>query len=71
MPGMKMVVIIPTDLNMSTGKIASQAAHAAMVAGLKAQTHEGFTSWLLGGMKKIVLEVKNPSELIDLDNRAK
>jgi len=70
-PGMKMTIIVPLSLGMSPGKVASQVAHAALVAGLKAQTHEGFVSWLLGGMKKIVLETAVESELVDLDNRAK
>src|ERR1051326_349906 len=71
MPGMKMAIVVPLSLGMSPGKVASQVAHAALVAGLKSQTHEGFVSWLLGGMKKIVLETAVESELVDLDNRAK
>lgn len=69
-PGMKMVLLVPLDLNMSVGKIASQTAHAAMVAGLKAQTQEGFVPWLLGGMKKVVLEVANQAFLENFEKLA-
>lgn len=69
-PGMKMVIVIPLQLNMSAGKVASQAAHAAMVAGLKAQGHEGFVQWLLGGMRKVVVETPLVSDLYFLNSEA-
>lgn len=58
-----MVIVVPLEPAMSPGKVASQAAHAAMIAGLKSQTHEGFVSWMLGGMKKIVLECSDSLDL--------
>ncbi len=67
----KMVIIIPKKPAMSVGKVASQAAHAAMVAGLKSQQQPGFVSWLLGGMKKIVLQCNHQADLSDLEIEAR
>ncbi|XP_050539321.1 probable peptidyl-tRNA hydrolase 2 [Daktulosphaira vitifoliae] len=71
----KMVIVINVGLKMSIGKIASQAAHAALglyeiIKGNKNLKHD-FQIWDEQGSRKIVLEAKNTSELIKLCNAGK
>lgn len=60
----KMVILIRTDTNMGKGKIASQAAHAAV--SLYQLSIEGsnpyLKSWLRSGQPKIVLKVESNCE---------
>ena len=52
----KQVLVIRVDLKMSKGKIAVQAAHAAIGAAEKARQHHQswWSSWLREGQKKVV-----------------
>ncbi|XP_011493938.1 PREDICTED: peptidyl-tRNA hydrolase 2, mitochondrial-like [Ceratosolen solmsi marchali] len=70
----KLVLIVRSDLCMSTGKIASQCAHAALSCFLIG--NKGFKnfftikSWIYMGQPKIVLKVNSEQELISLSKSA-
>jgi PTH2 family peptidyl-tRNA hydrolase len=79
----KQVILMRTDLSMNRGKIAAQAAHAAMLFIL--DTDLGFSDvemewlygetqisgWDFGGMTKIVLAVNSREELLKIHDAAK
>lgn len=58
----KQVILIRKDLNLSKGKIAAQAAHAAVEAVLKTDK-KLVQAWRNEGMKKIALKVETETEL--------
>ncbi len=66
----KQVIIIRTDLKMSRGKIAAQAAHASLMSFFKTDriNEEVTRKWLDAGEKKIVLKVPDEDALITLYN---
>ena len=68
----KQVIIVRRDVNMGTGKIAAQVAHAAVMGAENVRTfrREWFNSWFAGGQAKVVVKVKNVEELMDLRTRA-
>jgi PTH2 family peptidyl-tRNA hydrolase len=68
----KQVIIVRRDLNMGTGKIAAQVAHAAVMGAerVKASRREWFKSWFGAGQAKVVVKVKNIEELMDVRIRA-
>jgi peptidyl-tRNA hydrolase, PTH2 family len=68
----KQVIIVRRDVNMGTGKIAAQVAHAAVMGAekVKASRKEWFNSWFGAGQAKVVVKVKNVEELIKVRNRA-
>jgi peptidyl-tRNA hydrolase, PTH2 family len=68
----KQVIIVRRDVNMGTGKIAAQVAHAAVMGAekVKASRREWFNSWFAAGQAKVVVKVKNAEELIKVRNRA-
>ena len=68
----KQVIIVRRDINMGTGKIAAQVAHAAVmgVEKVKASRSEWFSSWIAGGQAKVVVKVKSIDELMDVRMRA-
>ncbi len=61
----KQSIVIRSDLKMSCGKIAAQAAHASVTALLEAmeRRREWVEAWLNQGQKKVVLEVSSLAEL--------
>ncbi|MCD6536562.1 MAG: peptidyl-tRNA hydrolase [Thaumarchaeota archaeon] len=61
----KQAIIIRADLRMSKGKVASQAAHAAVSAAEKCRKikPEWFKSWIEEGQKKVVLKGRDEEEL--------
>jgi peptidyl-tRNA hydrolase len=68
----KQFVIVPKKPKMTTGKIASQVAHAVFMA-LKNQEYKDKKeydnirfNWILNGMCVIVLECKNEQQLTNL-----
>ena len=70
MSELKQVILIRTDLGMSKGKIAAQAAHAAVEATLKSD--KGMvSSWRHSGMKKITLKAQNEKDLYKYLQEAK
>ena len=65
---MKQVIVIRTDLQMSTGKLAVQACHASVAAALCAGD-DVLTRWENDGQTKIALAVHSLSELETLKTR--
>ncbi|MFA5357428.1 MAG: aminoacyl-tRNA hydrolase [archaeon] len=63
-------IIVNNGLKMQKGKIAAQSAHAS-VQVLEKVDSEIIEEWKAGGMKKIVLKVKDETELLELFERAK
>ncbi|MBS7655023.1 peptidyl-tRNA hydrolase Pth2 [Candidatus Bathyarchaeota archaeon] len=68
----KQVIVVRSDLKMSKGKIAVQAAHAAVSASEKAKeiNEENWRKWLQEGQKKVVVKVKTLKELIKLKEKS-
>lgn len=68
----KQVIIVRRDVNMGTGKIAAQVAHAAVMGAekVKASRREWFNSWFAAGQAKVVVKVKSIEELMDIRMRA-
>jgi peptidyl-tRNA hydrolase, PTH2 family len=58
----KLALVIRTDLAMGRGKIAAQAAHAAVAAVLVNQATSDFAAWLHEGQPKVVLKVGSEDE---------
>lgn len=67
---LKQVILIRNDLGMSKGKIAAQAAHAAVEATLKSEKSI-VSKWRQKGMKKITLRVESKEELFKYLQQAK
>lgn len=66
----KQVIVFRSDLELSTGKLAVQAAHASLLAYKKADK-KLCSEWEQEGMRKITLQVKNEEELLKLFETAK
>lgn len=69
----KQVLILRTDLEMSRGKIAAQAGHAAISAAEEARKKhpKWWKAWLEEGQCKVALKVKSKQELLKLEKEAK
>ena len=67
---LKQVIIIRADLKLPKGKMAAQAAHAAVEAVLKADK-DNVKNWRQFGQKKITLKVDNEKELYKYIQMAK
>ncbi len=67
---MKQVILIRQDLKLPKGKMAAQAAHAAVEAVLKA-SKLNVKEWHNSGQKKIILKVKSKEELYQYIQTAK
>lgn len=67
---MKQAIIIRSDLKMSRGKIAAQAAHASLEAYKKANP-ECVEKWDDEGQKKVVLKVSGENALVGIFMSAK
>lgn len=65
----KQVIAVRTDLGMSSGKIASQVAHASIKAWKNAG-RDPIESWEEGGSKKVVVKVGSEEELLELKETA-
>ena len=59
----KLTLIVRSDLGMGRGKIAAQAAHAAVSAALASIGTAAFTAWLRDGQPKVVLRAGSETEL--------
>lgn len=69
MSELKQVLLVRTDIKMSKGKIAAQAAHASIEATLSANK-KLVSKWRLSGMKKIALQIENEQQLKELLEKA-
>lgn len=65
---MKQVIVLRTDLAMSTGKLIAQACHASVEATFSAPV-KAIEEWRGEGQRKIVLKVSSLSELTELKSR--
>ncbi|KAH9921966.1 peptidyl-tRNA hydrolase PTH2-domain-containing protein [Epithele typhae] len=74
-PGMlepcKMVLIVRTDLGMSTGKIAAQHATLACYRALEKSNPALLKHWERTGQAKIALKARSEDELLELEAIAK
>jgi peptidyl-tRNA hydrolase, PTH2 family len=59
----KLVLVVRADLGMGRGKIAAQAAHAAVAAALASLGTVAFVEWLRDGQPKVVLRAGSEAEL--------
>ena len=66
----KQVIIIRQDLKLPKGKLAAQCAHASVEAVFKSDS-ETIKAWRSEGMAKIVLKVKDQTQLVKLFQKAK
>lgn len=68
----KLVIVVRTDLEMSKGKTATQAGHAAVSAAEVARKHhpKWWAAWLSEGQCKIVVKVNSEKELLRLEDEA-
>jgi PTH2 family peptidyl-tRNA hydrolase len=68
----KQVIVVRNDLEMSKGKTATQAGHAAVSAAEDARKHysKWWSAWLNEGQCKIVVKVNSEKELLKLKDEA-
>ena len=66
---MKQVIVVNAALGLPPGKMASQVAHAAVGAFLRAHRREQ-VAWLEAGMPKVVVRCASETELLDILRRA-
>lgn len=66
--GMKMVLVVRSDLGMSAGKVAAQCVHGALGAVRVAEPSK-VRAWELGGESTICLRCDNADEMNNLRSR--
>ena len=68
----KQAIVMRTDLELSSGKLAAQSSHAAVSSALLVKTKKKnwFNDWFESGQKKVVLKVKSLDELKQIKKRA-
>lgn len=69
----KQVILIRTDLGMSTGKKCAQACHASIKSSniVRRENKRDWKNWINSGQKKIVLKAKSLDELENIHNSLK
>ena len=69
---LKMAIVINDSIEMSCGKTAAQAAHAAVECAFKAYAKKPsiVKKWLEEGQKKVVLKAEE-EEIIKLESKAR
>jgi len=68
--GLKQVVLVRADLKLPKGKMAAQAAHAAVEAAFNSDRKK-VAAWRKAGAKKVVLKVADEKELLKYLQMAK
>src|SRR3954468_22080274 len=63
---MKQVIVVNQALDLPTGKLAAQVAHAAIGAFLAA-SHAAQAAWLEAGMPKIIVYGTHDAALLELE----
>lgn len=66
---LKQVIVVNDALQLPTGKLAAQVAHAALAAYLNASP-DARRQWLCDGMTKIVLKCEDENTLLKLHAEA-
>jgi PTH2 family peptidyl-tRNA hydrolase len=66
----KLVIVVRADLGMTCGKIAAQAAHAAVAAALGTIRTAAFEDWAGDGQPKVVLRVADLDGLESIEQAA-
>lgn len=66
----KLVIVVRADLGMGRGKIAAQAAHAAVAAALAGIGTAPFLDWLADGQPKVVLRASSEQDLGEITAKA-
>lgn len=68
----KMVLVVRSDLKMTSGKIAAQCAHAAIASykELKLNKSKDLDRWEMQGQAKVVLRCQDENELTQLQTEA-
>jgi PTH2 family peptidyl-tRNA hydrolase len=69
-PVTKLAIVVRTDLDMGRGKIAAQAAHAAVGAVLAPRSTRHLSAWVADGQPKVVLRVDDGGALDDVVHAA-
>jgi PTH2 family peptidyl-tRNA hydrolase len=59
----RLVIVMRTDLGMGKGKMAAQAAHAAVAAAIANLRAPAFADWWRAGQPKVVLKVPDEDTL--------
>jgi len=69
---LKQAIVVRTDLKMGKGKLATQVAHASLLAAeiVRKRNERKFTGWMLKGGKKVVLKVRSLEELMEVKREA-
>jgi PTH2 family peptidyl-tRNA hydrolase len=69
----KQVILIRTDLKMSTGKKCAQSSHASVSASdiVRIQNKGIWKSWKNSGQKKVVLKVSTIEQLTEVVKKLK
>ena len=67
------MIVVRTDLKMGRGKVAVQAAHAAILAAEEArmQKPQWYRAWMESGMAKIAVKVHSLDELRKVEEEAR
>ena len=68
----KMVIVIRSDLTLSTGKLAVQVSHAAVACTLLTKKNKPvwFSKWQREGAKKVVVKVETLEDFFPLKEKA-
>jgi peptidyl-tRNA hydrolase, PTH2 family len=66
----KLALVVRADLGMGRGKIAAQAAHAAVAAALASIGTADFAAWLRDGQPKVVLRAGSEADLYAIADQA-
>jgi PTH2 family peptidyl-tRNA hydrolase len=68
----KQVLVFRKDLQLSKGKVAAQAGHAAVSAAQEAYIHnkQWWEGWFYEGQRKIAVKVPTEKELRELEEAA-
>lgn len=67
---MKQAIVVREDLKLSTGKLATQTAHAS-ISAYKKSSFINKKIWELEGQKKVILKIENEKGLMGIYNKAK
>ncbi|MCS7094879.1 MAG: peptidyl-tRNA hydrolase Pth2 [Thaumarchaeota archaeon] len=72
MSELKQIIVVRTDIRMSTGKLAVQVGHASVTAYVETSKSkpEWAERWLNSGQKKVVVKVGTLVEMIELKRKA-